>query len=114
MQIVVVGFHRPVRLGAIVEFDGRSSGLKFLFTEQSVLAKCVVPPGEIFEIRIDAAIAERCGGRAPIGFFERVPILGVAEGAAHDFIFSLLENDGVIHFQRGKNSFAQEITIRFS
>jgi hypothetical protein len=63
-----------------------------------VIAQRVVPLGEIFEIRIDAAIAERRGSCALIRFFERVVFFGVAERAVRDFVFSCLENDGVIHF----------------
>ena len=68
MEIVVVGLLWPVSLGPIREFHGRERGLKFLFVEQRVIAQSVVPLGEIFEIRIDAAIAERRRSRTLIGF----------------------------------------------
>ena len=74
----------------------------------------VIPLGEIFEIGIDAAVAESCRRGALVGFFQRAIFIGMAEGAIRDFVFVFLKNDGVIHFQRRKNSFTQKLAVGFS
>ena len=79
-----------------------------------MIAQCIVPFGKIFKIRIDAAIAERRGRRALVGFFEGSAILGVAKGAIRDSVLAFLKNHCVIHFEGCKNSRMQKVTVRFA
>ena len=114
MQIVVPWVFGPVRVGAIGEFHRNQRGLHFFFAEQSVVRDGRIPLREIFQIGIDAAITERRGSCALIGFFQRVVFFCVAERAIRNFVFSFFVDDGVSHFQRGKNSFLQKFAVRFS
>src|SRR2546427_8612970 len=38
----------------------------------------------------------------------------MTKGAIRDFVFSFLKDDGVIHFERRKNSCVKEVTVGFS
>jgi len=61
MKIIAAGLGGPVGLRAVVQFHGSQRRLHFFFAEQSVVAEGFVPLCQMFEIGIDAAIAE-CGG----------------------------------------------------
>jgi len=79
-----------------------------------VITQCIVPFGEIFEIRIDAAVTERCRRRTLVRFFKGSAILGVAKGAIRDSVLAFLKNHCVIHFEGCKNSRMQKVTVRFA
>jgi len=82
--------------------------LHFGFAEKRVAREPIVPLNEIFEIGVDAAVAESCGRRTLIGFSPDASFLGVAVGALRNLALASFVRDSVIHAQRSKDAFAQE------
>ena len=97
------------RLRSIVQLYRGQRHLCFRFAQEGVAFERAIPLRQVFEIRINTAIALSRRSRTLVRLNEMVPLLRVPVGASGDRVLSLDINQRVTHVQRLKDAVVQEL-----